>query len=122
MPTELPLDALEMALWVRQQARHDVTGVIHRSDAGAGQYTTIRYAEVAAIASVGTVGDCLEWEVLSRRTFVDTETALAVVLDWCWDFYNHTRRHSSAALMCPINYETAALNREATQGALHGLG
>ena len=32
MPTELPLDALEMALWVRGRAGHDVTGVVHHSD------------------------------------------------------------------------------------------
>ena len=35
MPTELPLDALEMALWVRDRAGADVTGVVHHSDAGA---------------------------------------------------------------------------------------
>jgi putative transposase len=35
MPTDLPLDALEMALWVRDRAGQDVTGVIQHSDAGA---------------------------------------------------------------------------------------
>jgi putative transposase len=63
MPTQLPLDALEMALWVRDTAGEDVTGVIQHSDAGA-QYTAIRYAErladVGAIASIGTVGDSYE--------------------------------------------------------------
>lgn len=34
MPTELPLDALEMALWTRQHAGQDPAGVIHHSDAG----------------------------------------------------------------------------------------
>ncbi|MBR7741831.1 DDE-type integrase/transposase/recombinase [Phycicoccus sp. BSK3Z-2] len=34
MPTELPLDALEMALWIRDRAGADVTGVVHHSDAG----------------------------------------------------------------------------------------
>jgi len=34
MPTELPLDALEMALWVRDRAGQDVAGVIQHSDAG----------------------------------------------------------------------------------------
>jgi putative transposase len=34
MPTELPLDALEMALWTRQQADELVAGLIHHSDAG----------------------------------------------------------------------------------------
>ena len=60
MPTELPLDALEMALWIRARAGQDVTGVIHHSDAGS-QYTSIRYtdrlADAGALASIGTVGD-----------------------------------------------------------------
>ncbi|MBM7808077.1 putative transposase [Geodermatophilus bullaregiensis] len=34
MPTELPLDALEMALWTRERAGEDVSGVIQHSDAG----------------------------------------------------------------------------------------
>jgi putative transposase len=32
MPTDLPLDALEMALWVRDRAGQDVTGAIQHSD------------------------------------------------------------------------------------------
>ena len=56
----------------------------------------------------------LEWEVLSRHTFADTRQAQAVVMDWCYGFYNHDRRHSSADMKSPINYEqTAAPNREA---------
>ena len=34
MPTELPLDALEMALWTRERAGQEVDGVVHHSDAG----------------------------------------------------------------------------------------
>lgn len=60
MPTDLPLDALKMDLWIRGRAGEDVTGVIQHSDAGS-QYTAIRYAErladVGAITSIGTVGD-----------------------------------------------------------------
>ena len=60
MPTELPLDALEMALWTRARAGHDTHGVVHHSDAGT-QYTSIRYSErlldAGALASIGTVGD-----------------------------------------------------------------
>ena len=57
---------------------------------------------------------CLEWEVLSRHEFENTGQAQAVVLDWCYGFYNHHRRHSSAGMMSPINYEnTAATDREA---------
>ena len=76
--------------------------------------------------SMGRVGSCfdnsaaealfssLEWEVLSRHDFATTGQAQAVVLDWCYGFYNHDRRHSSANMMSPINYENAAApNREA---------
>ena len=31
-----------------------------------------------------------------------------VVMAWCHDFYNHRRRHSSAALLSPIEYERLA--------------
>ena len=34
MPTALPLDALEMALWTRERTGEDVDGLIHHSDAG----------------------------------------------------------------------------------------
>ena len=38
-----------------------------------------------------------------------------MVIDWCYGFYNHQRRHSAAAgHVSPINYEnTAAHDREA---------
>lgn len=62
MPTDLPLDALEMALWVRNRAGEDVTGLIQHSDAGA-QYTALRYSErladVGAIASIGPSGTAM---------------------------------------------------------------
>ena len=76
--------------------------------------------------SMGRVGSCfdnaaaeaffssLEWEVLSRHDFQDTRQAQAVVLDWCYGFYNHDRRHSSAGMMSPIRYEDIATpDREA---------
>ncbi len=76
--------------------------------------------------SMGRVGSCfdnaaaeaffssLEWEVLSRHDFQDTRRAQAVVLDWCYGFYNHNRRHSSAGMMSPIHYEDIATpDREA---------
>ena len=62
MPTALPLDALEMALWIRADNGENVTGVVHHSDAGS-QYTSIVYRsrldDIGALASIGTVGDCL---------------------------------------------------------------
>ena len=64
MPTELPLDALEMALWTRERAGQTrdgrLDGLIHHSDAGQ-QYCAIRYgnrlAEAGAVASIGSIGD-----------------------------------------------------------------
>jgi putative transposase len=67
--------------------------------------------------SMGRVGSCfddaaaeaffssLEWEVLSRNRFSDTIQAQAVVIDWCYTFYNHQRRHSAADGLSPVNYE-----------------
>ncbi len=51
--------------------------------------------------------------VLSRHEFDGTTKARAVVIDWCYGFYNHQRRHSAAAGLSPVNYETAALTRGA---------
>jgi putative transposase len=67
--------------------------------------------------SMGRVGSCfdnaaaeaffssLEWEVLSRNRFRDTIQARVVVIDWCYTFYNHQRRHSAADGLSPVNYE-----------------
>jgi putative transposase len=55
MPTELPLDALEMALWTRARAGQDVDGVVHHSDAG-GQPGLNRSSQH------------LEWEVVRGGT------------------------------------------------------
>ena len=55
MQTDLILDALEQALWLRGKPK----GVIHHSDRGS-QYLSIRYterlAEAGFNASVGRVG------------------------------------------------------------------
>ena len=56
----------------------------------------------------------LDWEVLSRHDLQTLDQAQAVVLDWCYGFYNHDRRHSTIGMVSPINYEnTAAPDREA---------
>jgi putative transposase len=58
---ELALDALEMAVWARQNTRLD--GLVHHSDRGV-QYTAIRYtqrlADEGAVASVGSRGDSFD--------------------------------------------------------------
>ena len=67
--------------------------------------------------SMGRVGSCfdnaaaeaffssLEWEVLSRNDFTSPGQARRVVLDWCYGFYNHQRRHSTVGMMSPVAYE-----------------
>ena len=50
MRTELPLEALELAVWTRQQPRLD--GLIAHTDAG-GQYLAIRYTD--ALRAVGAI-------------------------------------------------------------------
>lgn len=122
MPTDLPLDALEMALWTRERAGHEVTGVIQHSDAGS-QYTAIRYqarlADAGALASIGTVGDSYDnaqaesviglskTECTKRegpwRGADDLELATLGWVHW----FNEHRLHSSIGHVPPIEYEQA---------------
>lgn len=112
------------AIWRGDEAER----VIFHTDRGS-TYTANAFTklcrQLGIRQSMGRVGSCfdnaaaeaffssLEWEVLSRREFETTRQARAVVLDWCYGFYNHHRRHSTAQMMSPINYETAAPDREA---------
>lgn len=120
MKTDLPLDALEMALWNRARAGHDVNGLVHHSDAGT-QYTSIRYTdrlvEAGLNASIGTVGDSYDnalaesvnglykaelvyWEGPWRGAD-DLELATLGWVDW----FNHTRIHSSLDYQTPAEIE-----------------
>ncbi len=124
---QLACAAIEMAVAARGGAEH-IAGVIFHTDRGS-TYTAERFTalcrRLAIRQSMGRVGSCfdnaaaeaffssLEWEVLSRHDFATTRAAQAVVMDWCYGFYNHRRRHSAAAGQSPINYENAALTRKA---------
>jgi transposase InsO family protein len=113
------------AIWREDESER----VIFHSDRGS-TYTSNAFTKLCRQQgirqSMGRVGSCfdnaaaeaffssLEWEVLSRHDFENTRQAQAVVLDWCYGFYNHERRHSAAGMMSPVNYEnTAAPDREA---------
>jgi putative transposase len=125
MPTELPLDALEMALWTRARAGHcdqkgQLSGLIHHSDAGS-QYTAIRYADrladAGALASIGTVGDSYDNAMAESviglyktecvrhdgplRTVDDLELATLSWVHW----FNTNRLHSALDYATPIEYE-----------------
>lgn len=121
MATELPLDALEMALWTRTRAGQDVTGLVHHSDAGS-QYTSIRYTnrllDAGALASIGSVGDsydnaqaesliglykteCVRFEG-PWKGVEDLELATLSWVHW----FNETRLHGSLGHVPPIEFET----------------
>ena len=123
--TDLALDALDMGLWARQRAGHDVTGLVHHSDRGV-QYRAIRYterlAEAEAVASVGSRGDsydnamaealnslfkaeCIRNPVMRPnggwKSVTDVEIAVAEYIDW----YNHRRLHGELGLVPPAEFE-----------------
>jgi transposase InsO family protein len=131
---ELACAAIKMALTARGGkdaiwSEDEAERVVFHTDRGS-TYTANAFTKLCRKMgirqSMGRVGSCfdnaaaeaffssLEWEVLSRHDFKTVDQAQAVVLDWCYGFYNHDRRHSSASMMSPINYEnTAAPDREA---------
>ena len=122
---ELACAAIRMAVAVRggRQAiwrEQEDQRVVFHTDRGA-TYTANAFTklcrEFGIRQSMGRVGSCfdnaaaeaffssLEWEVLSRNVFDDTLQARAVVIDWCYTFYNHQRRHTAAGGMSPVNFE-----------------
>lgn len=119
---ELAQSAIRMAVATRG-GKQVIDGVVFHTDRGS-TYTAHSFTglcrRLGIRQSMGRVGSCfdnaaaeaffssLEWEVLSHNDFHDTTEAATVVQEWCWDFYNTTRRHSAAAMMSPINYENRA--------------
>jgi putative transposase len=125
---ELACDAIKIAAAVRG-GRSTIEGVTFHTDRGstytASSFTLLCKDKLGVRQSMGRVGSCfdnaaaesffstLEHEVLSRQHFTTKAQAREVVLAWCHEFYNTTRRHSSAALMSPINYEKIAVDQPA---------
>src|SRR5674476_1291348 len=68
------------------------------------------------MAGLGIAPPALEHEVLSRHHFTTKAQARSVVLAWCHEFYNTARRHSSAAMMTPADYEHTAAQPRRPQG------
>ena len=116
MQTDLILDALEQALWLRGKP----TGVIHHSDRGS-QYLSIRYtdrlAEAGFNASVGSVGDSYDnalaetinglykTEVIHKdgswRGLDDVEHATLIWVEW----FNNRRLLRPIGDIPPAEYE-----------------
>jgi len=115
---ELPLDALEMAVWNRGEA--GLEGLIHHSDRGS-QYLSIVYtqrlAEFGAVASVGGKGSSFDnalaesvnalykAEVIRRRrSWRRLEEVELATLKWV-DWWNHRRLHSACGDIPPAEFE-----------------
>lgn len=117
MRTDLPLDALEMALW---QRRVTPGQLIHHSDHGS-QYLSVAYTQrleqAGAVISTGSVGDSYDnalaetvigiykTELVTRhgpwRDRDHLELATLEYIDW----YNHRRLHEACGYRPPAEYE-----------------
>ena len=116
--TDLALDALEMALWVRRTA--SLAGLLHHSDRGV-QYLAIRYterlAEAGVVPSVGSRGDSYDNALAESfnglykaelirhrgpwRGLDDVEYATLEYVDW----FNHRRLHGELGMRPPAEFE-----------------
>jgi len=124
---ELCEQAIKIAATVRG-GKSKIDNVVFHTDRGS-TYTAQSFTRVCSDLgvrqSMGRVGSCfdnaaaeaffssLEWEVLSRHQLTDPDHARSVVLPWCYDFYNHRRRHSSAQMLSPIAYENLTADQPA---------
>jgi putative transposase len=124
---ELCEQAIKIAVAVRG-GKTKINNVVFHTDRGS-TYTARTFTrlcfDLGVRQSMGRVGSCfdnaaaeaffssLEWEVLSRHQLTDPDHARAVVQPWCYEFYNHRRRHSSAQMLSPINYENLTAGQPA---------
>jgi putative transposase len=118
MRTDLVLDALRMALALRE--RVEEVELVHHSDAGS-QYTSFDYSQTLddhrVLASIGSVGDA--YDNALAESFVDTfkteliadrvwrsrsQLELAIVEYVSW--YNTRRLHSALGDVPPAEYAT----------------
>jgi putative transposase len=115
LPTELVLEALNLALCQRRPA-----AVIHHSDQGS-QYTSLAFGqrcrEAGVRPSMGSVGDCfdnamcesffatLEGELLDRRRFKTQVEARMALFEFIQGWDNPHRRHCALDYLSPINHQ-----------------
>ncbi|MDK0524917.1 integrase core domain-containing protein [Streptomyces sp. ML-6] len=120
MRTELPLEALEMALW-RRRTKKD-SGLIHHNDRGP-QYVSIRYtgrlSDIGASASAGSVADSYDnamAEALNgtfkaelietQGLWKDIDQVERAIFQWI-TWYNEERLHSALHYVPPAEHEQA---------------
>jgi len=115
--TELPLNALKMALHQRRPG----PGLLHHSDRGC-QYASDRYRDQLAgatlIPSMSRSGNCydnammesfwasLKRELVHRPCFATRAEAYRAIFEYIEVFYNRERLHSSLGYQAPVDFET----------------
>ena len=123
MATSMVLDAIEQAIWTRQQeGTIDLNDVVHHTDRGS-QYTSIRFTERLADAgiqpSVGAVGSSYDNALAETinglyktelikprkpwRAIEAVELATAAWVDW----FNHRRLYEYCGDIPPVELERA---------------
>jgi putative transposase len=123
----LALDALEMAVFARQEHLGDQ--LVHHSDRGPGQATSICYTQrledIGAVRSVGSKGDSYDnaaaeavnslykKELINHEgPWQDAGDVTVATAEWV-SWYNDDRLHSACGNILPAEYENAWLNRQA---------
>ncbi len=124
--TDLALDALEQALW----ARDDLEQLIHHSDRGV-QYVSIRYterlAEAGIVPSVGSVGDSYDnamaetiiglykTELIYKEgPWKGVEQVELKTLDWVY-WFNNRRLFEPIGNIPPVEYEASYYQQQKAQ-------
>ena len=132
--SDLALDALEQAIWERQDDRAEP--LIHHSDRGV-QYLSIHYTERLAKAriepSVGSRGDSYDnalaetviglykTELIRKRgPWRGLEDVELATLEWVW-WFNYHRLLEPIGYVPPVEYEEAYYRREKASEALTTL-
>lgn len=136
MRTDLVVDALQMATWRRRPE----PGTIVHADRGSpvlqrpielAQYTSWvfghRLREAGLLGSMGRVASSVDnsmiesfWstlqrELLDQSSWETPEQLGTAIFEWIEAWYNPRRRHTSLAMLSPVDYE----HRWKTQSALH---
>jgi putative transposase len=129
MKTSLVLDALEQAIWTRQQAGVSAFDeLVHHNDAGS-QYTSIaftqRLTEAGVAPSVGSIGDAYDnalaesmiglfkTELIKpRRPWRTVEQVEIACLEWV-DWFNHRRLFQTCGDITPAELEQAHHRQQA---------
>lgn len=118
--TELPADALQMALWRRQPPGGQTRCCTPTTEPR--QFTSWafgrRLRDAGLLGSMGSIGDCydnsmmesffgtLQRELLDEHRWDSREQLSSAIFEWIEGWYNPTRRHTSIRDMSPAAYET----------------